>query len=150
MGDTLRRQAREAALKALYASEATGLPHDEVMLSIIAAAELPERHEEFAKKLFVAVREEIETLDATIGQLAHNWSVVRLAALDRNILRLAMVELKHMPDTPSKVVINEAIELAKLYSTADSSSFINGILDRFARELKPVIAKPSPSSTESV
>ncbi len=142
MGDTLRRKAREAALKALYASEATGLPREEIVKSIIDTAELPERHAEFAQALFFAVRDDLDWLDTTIGRCAHNWAVERLASLDRNIIRLAMAELRHMPDTPEKVVINEALELAKLYSTADSSSFINGILDRFVRE--ELTHKPSP------
>ena len=73
--------------------------------------------------------ENIDFLDAEIVRLAENWDLDRIAVVDRIILRIALAEIHYMPDIPEKVAINEAIDLAKLYSTLDSSSFVNGILD---------------------
>ena len=73
--------------------------------------------------------------DKIISGLAKNWDIKRIAELDLIILRMAMVELKLMPDIPEKVVLNEAIELAKKYSTEESPSFVNGILDNFLKNI---------------
>jgi N utilization substance protein B len=78
--------------------------------------------------------------DQLITQYAEHWDLDRMAVVDRNILRLAVHELLWQPDVPPKVAINEAIELAKKFGTADSSRFINGLLDRILKEHRPASA----------
>jgi N utilization substance protein B len=99
-----------------------------------------------------------EDLDATIRAAADRWKLERIAAIDRAILRLAVFEILESPDVPPKVAINEAIELAKRYSTAQSGAFVNGILDRVMRDeaagvsvrvSRPVAAANSTESPES-
>jgi len=87
------------------------------------------------RQFFLLVRKYKDWADRVIGELAEHWKVERIALIDRILLRMALVELREMPDTPVKVAINEAIELAKKYSTGESSSFINGILDRYAKNM---------------
>ena len=85
---------------------------------------------EFTESLTGGVKEHQIELDAMISQVAENWRLDRMAAIDRNILRLGAYEMLYCPEVPAKVAINEALELAKRYSTAQSSRFVNGILDR--------------------
>lgn len=89
---------------------------------------------EFANSLVKGTREHLETIDHMIETVAENWVVDRMAAVDRNILRFATYELLFRKDIPPAVTINEAIEIAKKYSSTESASFLNGILDRIARE----------------
>jgi len=85
---------------------------------------------EFMESLVKGVLEHLEDLDETIGQHAKNWNLRRMAAVDRNILRLAVYEIKYRNDIPPVVSINEAVDIAKKYSTEDSGKFVNGILDK--------------------
>jgi N utilization substance protein B len=85
---------------------------------------------EFTESLTAGVKEHQAALDDMIANVAENWRLDRMAAIDRNILRLGAYEMLHCPEVPAKVAINEALELAKRYSTAQSSRFVNGILDR--------------------
>jgi N utilization substance protein B len=85
---------------------------------------------EFTESLTAGVKAHQAELDAMISKVAENWRLDRMAAIDRNILRLGAYEMLHCPEVPAKVAINEALELAKRYSTAQSSRFVNGILDR--------------------
>ena len=88
----------------------------------------------FANQLFEGAASEVAVLDQIIGKHAENWRLERLAAIDRAILRLAIHELR-ATDTPPKVVLNEAVELAKKFSSAESGAFVNGILDAFRRTM---------------
>lgn len=85
---------------------------------------------EFTKGLVSGVHEHKTRIDALISEAAENWRIDRMAAIDRNILRIGAFEMLLCPEVPTKVAINEALELAKRYSTAQSSRFVNGILDR--------------------
>jgi N utilization substance protein B len=85
---------------------------------------------EFTESLTAGVKAHQAELDEMIAKVAENWRLDRMAAIDRNILRLGAYEMLHCPEVPAKVAINEALELAKRYSTAQSSRFVNGILDR--------------------
>lgn len=85
---------------------------------------------EFSLRLIEGTRTHREEVDRILVAVTRNWDLRRMAAIDRNILRMAIFELLHCPDIPPKVTINEAIELGKRFSTANSGSFINGILDR--------------------
>jgi N utilization substance protein B len=90
----------------------------------------------FAEKLVRGVRQNQGELDAQIQSASRNWRLERMARVDRNLIRLALYELKHADDVPAKVAINEAIEIAKRYGTSESSAFVNGILDRCLEDLK--------------
>lgn len=135
MNELPRRTARELVLKWLYAEEVSGLSAEQVRQDIAREEELDQSNLAFAKELFALVLRNREWADSKIAELAVNWDIERIAKLDRNIMRIAMTELRYLPDIPIKVAINEAIELAKKFSTTWSSSFINGILDSFARTL---------------
>jgi N utilization substance protein B len=91
---------------------------------------------EFALRLVITTRERLAEVDDAIQSASRNWRLDRMSRVDRNILRLATCELRHSPDVPVKVVINEAVELAKRFGTADSPAFVNGILDRIAHQLR--------------
>ncbi len=91
--------------------------------------------EAFARALFQGTVEDIETLDRLVRQHAEHWRLERMAAIDRNVLRLALYELVHRPETPPAAAINEALELARRYSGKDSVEFVNGVLDAIRRTL---------------
>jgi transcription antitermination protein NusB len=129
-----RRRAREYVLKALYASELRELKREDIIQSIIEKGGLDEKTLAFAKRLFDIVLNNMNEIDLRIETLATNWKLERIAVVDKNVLRMAMCEVEFMPDIPMKVAINEAIELVKKYSTLESASFVNGILDRVLRE----------------
>ena len=131
-----RHQARELALQGLYALESGQEEAMEITEHVIASDDLSEKSLSFARDLFALVRAHTQWADDQIARLAENWDLRRIATIDRTILRMALVELSKTPDVPVKVVINEAIELAKTYSTSQSFSFINGILDRFAKDME--------------
>lgn len=133
---TQRRRARELVLKALYAAETEVDEPSRLFDSIIEGEPLSERQQEFARALFLSTWEHRGWADEQISELAENWRLERIAIIDLMILRMALIELERFPDVPIGVVINEAIELAKSFSTAESASFVNGILDRFAKRVK--------------
>ena len=91
--------------------------------------------EQFALELFEGTVAEVEGLDQHVREQAENWRLERMAAVDRNLLRLAAYELVHHPETPPAVVINEAIEIARRYSDKDSMDFVNGVLDAIRKKL---------------
>jgi transcription antitermination protein NusB len=126
----LRRQAREAALQMLYLCDICDFEVAAMTTSFCKALDLNAPSLDFAEKLFQGTSENKETIDMLIVQYAQNWELNRMATIDRNILRLAAFELMNMPDTPINVIIDEAVEIAKKYSTNDSSKFVNGILDK--------------------
>jgi N utilization substance protein B len=123
-----RREAREWALKTLYAHELSGNPLELVFTQI-----LPEdssgKYKEFTLDLVRKTIECREPIDALIREHVEKWELDRIAILDRLIMRQAICEILFFPDIPPKVTINEAIEIAKKYSTEKSDKFINGVLD---------------------
>ncbi len=136
-----RRQARAAALQALYQCEVGGLTLTEALgvLDRVGEPEAPslgESDRAFASLLAKGVMENRAALDERIGTAARHWRVERMAALDRLVLRLAVHEWLAHPKTPPRVVINEAIELARAYSGEDAAKFVNGVLDGVFRVLK--------------
>ena len=126
-----RRQARERALELLYEIEAKDRPAGEVL------AELAVEPDAYALAVVRGVDEHRDRLDGLISRYARDWSLDRMPVIDRSLLRMAVFELAHRPDVPTAVVIDEAVELAKAYSTDDSGRFVNGMLSRIARELRP-------------
>jgi N utilization substance protein B len=124
-----RSRAREVALQALYQSDLNP-DGSQDQLGRFLAARLPDEDlREFAKQLVLGVRRNQAELDALVEQRAANWSLRRMAATDRNVLRLAAYEIRYT-DTPGRVAIDEAIELAKRFGAAQSAQFVNGILDK--------------------
>lgn len=99
---------------------------------------------ELAERWTSGAWESVEDCDERIGQAATKWSLSRMSQVDRCILRLAVYQLKYCPDIPDKVVINEAIELAKKYSSEQSPRFVNGVLDAVMRQLKQQTQKIEP------
>jgi N utilization substance protein B len=132
----LRREAREAAVQFLYQID-THQPAD----LATAEAEFWKQNDakanvrEFATDLLRGTLEKKTEIDAKITSLADNWDFNRLAVVDRNILRLAMYEMLFRPEIPPVVSINEAIEIAKKFSSAESGKFVNGLLDRVKKDL---------------
>jgi len=135
-----RRKSREVALQSLYQldlhSEADPSRH---------GAEFWERHpvdadtRAFADALVRGTKTNQAKIDQVLSQFAEHWDLERMSVVDRNILRLAAFELLWTGEVPPKVAINEAIEIAKKFGTKDSSRFINGVLDRVHKELRPTI-----------
>ncbi|RUL86935.1 transcription antitermination factor NusB [Tautonia sociabilis] len=144
---TRRTRGREIALQVLYQLEQNPDSAPDEVRDFIARRIRDEGLRCYADALIAGVRSHREQLDALIGQVAENWSLERMAAIDRNILRLGAFELLHRPEVPPKVVINEALELAKRYSTAQSSRFVNGILDRLQAPAAESRAASSPEAS---
>jgi N utilization substance protein B len=124
-----RSRAREIALQALYQEDLNPQNSLANLGAFLAARLQDESVREFAKQLVLGVKRNQKELDQLLAEKAANWSVPRMAATDRNLLRLGAYEIRFM-DTPDRVAIDEAIELAKRYGTAQSPQFINGILDK--------------------
>jgi N utilization substance protein B len=124
-----RSRAREIALQALFQEDLNPRNSLENLGAFLAARLQDESLREFAKQLVLGVKRNQDELDALLTEKAANWSVPRMAATDRNLLRLGAYEIRYT-DTPDRVAIDEAIELAKRYGTAQSPQFINGILDK--------------------
>jgi N utilization substance protein B len=140
-----RTDQRRAAIFALYQREVTGAPLEEVMerapLPAGQDAEQevplpPGRLTDFSRELARGVDEHIPELDALLGQAAQDWSVDRIAPLERSILRTALYEILHRPDIPDEVAIDEAVEAAKTFCGMEAPGFVNGVLGGVVRGLE--------------
>ena len=116
------------ALQSLYAADVRGNFAGSSLEWLADEEQLPERVMAFAQELVEGVVARGQALDQVIQQFAPAWPVSQLAPVDRNILRIAILELLHNPDTPDKTAINEAVELAKVFGSDNSSKFVNGVL----------------------
>lgn len=125
-----RRKSRESAVKLLYQWDVTEQGADEFLKACRGDQEAPLASDAFCLELIEGTLANREVIDEEIQRWAARWSLERMSAVDRNILRLAVYELIFRPDIPPKVTINEAIEIAKKFSSAESASFVNGILDK--------------------
>ena len=144
---TRRTRGREIALQVLYQLEQNpGQGPDEVAQFIRRRLREPKLCA-FAQALVGGVLEHQPRIDSLISEVAENWRLDRMAAIDRNILRLGAYELLYCDEVPTKVAINEALELAKRYSTAQSSRFVNGILDRLQAAGTAQLAKEAADAT---
>jgi len=140
-----RTRSREIALQVLYSCDREAVTTRAQWEQTLADAECSPEVRAFALELVEGVLGDRARIDALIAGAADNWELSRLATVDRNILRVAVHELTARPDIPAKVSINEAIELGKRFSTAQSGAFINGILDRIRRDLgRTVDEAPAP------
>ncbi len=149
-----RRRGRECALQLLYQMEGASprpqghadpaaLDVDERLRSYWAhfgepdapAAE-SEQWRAFAETLVRGVCADLTAIDALLGQASQHWRLERMSRVDRSILRIAVYELRHEPEVPTSVVLDEAIEIAKRFGTEESPAFVNGVLDRVARDVR--------------
>ena len=128
-----RREARELALRMLFQIDVGKQPTEEVIEGALSQSVLEGSNRQFAEDVVRGVAEHLESIDRRLAELTTEWSAERQAAVDRNILRLTTFEILYRPETPVAAVINEAVELAKKYSTAESGRFVNGVLGALAR-----------------
>lgn len=139
IGDDPRTAARERAVSILYEAESRGIPVSEVIVGLVVPAD------PLTENLVLGFERDHEVVDSIIERLSTNWTLDRMPAIDRAVLRLAVQELRTAPNTPTAVVLDEAVELAKRFSTEQSGGFVNGVLASAARELRP--AQPSGPAT---
>jgi N utilization substance protein B len=141
----LRRQSREAALQILYLADIARLSGKQAAEIIWAGTNVPPKARRFGDVLAAGAMAHRAEIDLLIAKHADNWEISRMAAVDRNILRLAAFELLYELDTPVSVVIDEAVEIAKTFSTVDSGKFVNGLLDQIkgSRPTPPPPADPA-------
>ena len=140
----LRRAARELALNIIYQADSCGVPFEDALETALEFADLsdiaakdPDKAEEardYARLIAIGVRNRLDELDDIIARFAKDWPIERQPAVDRNILRIAIYVIVHIESVPPVVAVDEAVELAKKYSTAESGKFINGVLASFLRE----------------
>ena len=123
----LRRKSRELALQAMYQAEICGVPADIVSLS--SNFRVAKKAVSYAETILDGIRDHQQEIDEMIRVHTKNWRVDRMSVVDRNLIRIGIFELVFQDDVPDSVAINEAIEIAKIFSSNDSSAFINGILD---------------------
>lgn len=140
-----RREARELAVQFLYQLDSIpdSAKDPKVLETFFELTEPSDSARTFAAKLIEGVRTHLEKVDGIIEQYCENWSKERLAAVDRNILRLAIYEMHFCPEIPPVVSINEAVEVAKRLSTEESGRFVNGLLDRARKDLDRPARKPA-------
>jgi N utilization substance protein B len=131
-----RRKARELALQVLYACEAGNDEAFEQVLGVFAE-ETPNREmvAGYAKKLVKSVLDSKDKIDELLSKHTANWDLKRMTVIDRNILRMAVGELVFFKETPFRVVIDEAVEIAKIYGTEESWKFVNGVIDSIHKEM---------------
>jgi len=131
-----RRRARELVLQACYAHELSGNDPASIEKDVIASADENDTVRAFAADLFRRTVRHVQEYDALISAKAVNWEFTRIAIMDKLILRIALCEFMHFADIPPKVSIDEAIEIAKKFSTEKSGPFVNGILDAILIDLR--------------
>jgi len=133
-----RRKARELVLKSLYSWEISGDKPEEVLNDLLSKAKLDPSSKLFSARLFKKVIENQKKIDEMIKENVQHWDFSRIAVIDKNILRMGICEFLYLEDIPVKVSLDEAIELAKKYSSEDSGSFVNGVLDAIVKKIKKV------------
>ena len=125
-----RSRAREVALQLLFQGDHNSRVDRPVVERFVRARLHEPGLEAFCLSLYDGVLAHQAEIDQRLSEAAENWRLPRMAAVDRNVLRLGAYELLHVPDTPPNVILDEAIELARRYGTADSPAFVNGVLDK--------------------
>ena len=145
-----RRQARILALQALSQLEVLGLPFMDDLDGFLRDESPPEYVVSYARALVKDVQVNVDAIDAAIQNCSPQWELTRMASVDRNLLRSAVGELLHRTDVPPKVVINESVEIAKLFGSAESPAFINGVLDAVYKNQASTTAPPEHIPPEPV
>lgn len=143
-----RRKAREAALRALYQMEIAKLSAKDAGLDMMAHSELDEELAKYADGLVKSYAIHKKEVDERLSNLMRDWDYSRIAAIDRNLLRVAAVELLFEPDVPPAVTIDEAVEIAKKYGAAESPRFINGVLGNLLKDSAKADWQRQPSEAE--
>jgi N utilization substance protein B len=133
-----RRKARELAVQLLYQNDLAKMDPEEAMNLFWEHFPVEMEVREFCTQLVLGTLDRLAVIDELLSEASENWSLNRMSVVDRNILRLATYELLDRLDIPPSVSLNEAIEIAKKYSTPDAAMFINGVLDRVKRMVCPV------------
>jgi transcription antitermination protein NusB len=133
-----RRKARELAVQLLYQNDLAKMVPEEAMNLFWEHFPVEMEVREFCTQLVLGTLDRLAVIDEFLSEASENWSLNRMSVVDRNILRLATYELLDRLDIPPSVSLNEAIEIAKKYSTPDAAMFINGVLDRVKRMVCPV------------
>jgi N utilization substance protein B len=131
-----RRKAREIALQVLYAVDLSGVSWEVALEDTITRRSSGGEAADYARKLLERTVNSTPKLDEMISGRLENWEFDRVSIIDRNILRIALAELVYFPDTPTKVIIDEAIEISRRFSSREAGRFVNGILDRLAGEVR--------------
>lgn len=129
-----RRKGRLLAIQSLYPARIGVGEINENFSNLVKAGDYSDKALSFATRLVKEVKDHSEEVDGLIKSVLENWEWNRLCTMDKSILGVAVTELLYFPENPPRVVINEAIEIAKEYSTEKSGAFVNGILDRIAKE----------------
>jgi N utilization substance protein B len=137
LGKSARRRARELAFRVVYQADLTSDSCDETWRSLREAERLTDDQAQLVADVVACLGARAAEVDRALAEGAEHWSLQRLAATDRAVLRLATAELMSRPGTPARVVLDEAIEIARRFGSAASGSFVNGVLDRVARQLRP-------------
>lgn len=132
-----RPLAREMAFKVLFQADVGRNPWQEVLPRTLEDLPLPDKSRDFLEILVRGTVKCLKEIDEEIVRYSKGWTLERMANTDRNILRMAIYEIKYIDDIPPGVTINEAVELAKRYGDVDSGKFVNGILGQLVRELQP-------------
>jgi N utilization substance protein B len=138
-----RRKGREVLLQALYAAAVGGFPLPRALHDQLDRREGGDETAAFARELAVKVDAHLEQVDRWLAGLVEHWDPERLGEVERAVLRLALTELRCCPEVPPAVVINEACELARRYASEEAVPFVNGVLDRAARQVAG--AAPAPA-----
>ena len=125
-----RTQAREAALQILYHRDINPEPVESLLPSFWESAPVLPEVREYAERLVQGTLLHLDEIDETLAKYAEHWNLRRMAVVDRNIMRFAVYELLFVEEVPPKVVINEAVNIAKKFSQEESGKFVNGILDK--------------------
>lgn len=136
-GTTARRQAREVAFKVAYQGALTGDGYAATWTAVGAEAPLSDDQRELVEDVVKLLEARVAEVDAALVAACAHWPLERLAATDRAVLRVAVAELMARPGTPVRVVLDEAVDLARRYGSAESGGFVNGVLDQVARRLRP-------------
>jgi transcription antitermination protein NusB len=132
-----RRKSRELVLQMLFQSDMGKQTADQVTKTFWAQrSDVEDGARGFAEDLFRVANERLPEIDAVIQKHAENWRLERMAAVDRNVLRAGVAEFLGYPKTPKPVIINEALEIARKFSSPESVHFINGVLDSIAKEME--------------
>ncbi len=131
-----RRKARELALQILFQADVGNLPIEEaVEITLADTPDLDKEICDYAVQLARGIWQRRSELDSQIQSVTPNWTVERMAAVDRNLIRMALYEMLYVPDVPYRVAINEAVELAKEYGSTESRRFVNGVLGALVKKL---------------
>ncbi len=143
-----RRRAREAALKILFQMDLANIPVEEALAAYWECFDLEAEGDEYASVLVRGIAEELGGVDRAIKDSSIHWRLERMARVDRNVLRIGAYELIHCVDVPTRVVLDEAIELGKRFGSEDSGAFVNGVLDRLAQTARAEGAPPPSDEPE--